>query len=422
MRPTYDIQKYTTQAVDLSKMAADLGVDAILTATFIHEEDNLRITGQLIDTKTRGTLWNGGFDTKYNKLLSVQDKVARQIVSGLELTLSPSEAARWKDMDAVDPLAYEYYLRGVDLYARNDFHLASKVLAKSLEVAPNYTPAWASLGRAYTAAASFQFGGNEMYQKAEAAFGRALALNPDVVDAKVFMANMFTDTGRVERAVPLLRDALRAKPDDAEAHWELGYAYRFAGMLRQSVAECEKARELDPTVKRNSSALNSYLYLGQYEHFLRSLPEGDENALMVFYRGLGKYYLGRKQAATEDFDRAFEVDRTLLHARVGKAVSFAIQHRRKEAESMLEALESQVTSGGRTYDPEAIYKVAQGYAVLGNRAGGMRMLKRSVEGGFFPYEYLTHDPLLNALRGEREFGALMSAARKRHQQFEERFS
>ena len=73
------------------------------------------------------------------------------------------------------------------------------------------------------------------------------------------MANLLTDMGKVERAVPLLRRALQANPNHAEVHWELGYAYRFAGMLKESAAKCERGRQLDPGVKLNSSALNAYL-------------------------------------------------------------------------------------------------------------------------------------------------------------------
>ena len=420
VRPSYDIQKYTTQTVDLPKVAADLGVEAVLTGTFIHEEDELRIAGQLIDVKTHNILWNGGFDIKYNKLLTVQEKVAQRIVEGLELTLSPSEAARLKSADAIDPLAYEYYLRGIDLYAKNDFQLASKVLEKSVELAPNYAPSWANLGRAYTASASFQFGGDDMYSKAEAAFARAVALQPDAIDARVYMANLFTDTGRVEKAVPLLREAVRTNPSHSESHWELGYAYRFAGMLEQSVSECERARQLDPVVKLNSSTLNSYLYLGLYDRFLQNLPKGDNSALIVFYRGLGEYYRKNKQQAIADFDRAFELDHSMLQAREGKALSFAIQHRRSEANAVLRALEDK-TDSRRGYDPEAVYKIAQVYAVLGDKTSALRVLRRSIENGFFPYSYFLTDPLLDNLRGEPQFSDLIDVAHRRHNVFQRIF-
>ena len=62
------------------------------------------------------------------------------------------------------------------------------------------------------------------------------------------MANMLTDTNRVFESVPLLREVVKTNPNHALAHWELGYAYRFTGMLNESIAECERARTLDPQV------------------------------------------------------------------------------------------------------------------------------------------------------------------------------
>src|SRR6202044_2955067 len=119
---------------------------------------------------------------------------------------------------------------------------------------------------------------------------KAVASNPTPVDPRISLANLLTDTGRVEQAVPLLRSVLQDSPNNAEAHWELGYAYRFAGMLKESEDECEKARQNNPQVKISSSAMNSYLYLGEYEKFLQTLPAND-SAYILFYRGLAQYYL-----------------------------------------------------------------------------------------------------------------------------------
>ena len=168
------------------------------------------------------------------------------------------------------------------------------MLEKATALEPNYAPAWAQLGRAYTTNASLQFGGREQYGKAQAAYEKAIALNPALVEPRIYMANLLTDTGRVEQAVPLLRSVLQDSPNNAEAHWELGYAYRFAGMLKESVEECEKARQNNPQVKISSSAINGYLYLGEYEKFLQSLPAND-SAYILFYRGLAEYYLNHRE-------------------------------------------------------------------------------------------------------------------------------
>jgi hypothetical protein len=72
-------------------------------------------------------------------------------------------------------------------------------------------------------------------------------------------------------------------------------------------------------------------------------------------------------------------------------------------------------------DPEAAYKIAQGYAVLGDRTSALRVFKQSVESGFFPYPYLLTDPLLDSLRNEPEFVRLVSAARQRQEAFASAF-
>jgi len=420
VRPSYAVQKYGSQTIDIPKLAADLNVDTLLIGTFLREGENLRIACQLIDVKTDDILWRGVFDLKYDKLLTVQDEVAQKAVQGLELTLTGSEAGKLRTNPNVSPAAYEYYLRGVDLYAKGDFPLAIKMLEKSTDLAPQFASAWANLGRTYTANASFQVGGRNHYDKAEAAFARALSLQPDEIDARIYMANMFTDTGRVEKAVPLLREALKSNPNHAEVHWELGYAYRFAGMLQESVAECERARQIDPGVKLNSSALNTYLYLGEYDRFLRSLPRTDDVALIVFYRGLGEYYEGNARAAQADFDHSFAMDSSMLQAIVGKAISLGIQHDNSAAAAMLQKLEAKINDRGMV-DPEAMYKIAQAYAKIGDRKSAIRWLRRSIEDGFFSYPYFGTDPLLIPIRNESEYPLLIEIARKRHDSFNASF-
>lgn len=420
VRPSYAIEKYRNQVIDISKVAADLDVDTLLTGNFIRDGDDLRITCQLVDAKTDNILWKGAYDLRDQKLLTLQDEVAEQIIHGLELNLSTTEAARLKLDEPTSPLGYEYFLRGVDLYARSDFPLAIQMLEKSAEIDPHYALTWAYLGRSYTAAASFQLGGRDYYEKAQAAFDRALDLQPAQIETGVYVANFLTDTGRVEKAVPILRDSLKRNPHHAELHWELGYAYRFAGMLKESVAECEEARHLDPNVKINSSALNSYLYLGEYQEFLQSLPSNSDLPFHLFYRGFGEYHLKRFDSAIADFDRAYRSNPTLLQAQVGKALSDGIGHQEARGLEILRTAEVKIEARG-VGDSEALYKLAEAYAVLGDRASALRMLKHSIDSGFFPVPYFTTDPLLENVRNESQFAAIMQNANQRHLAFQKKF-
>jgi TolB-like protein/Flp pilus assembly protein TadD len=418
VRPSAAVERYRGATIDLQKVAADLKVDTLLTGSFIRDGDNLRVTYQLIDAKTERILGQGVIDLKYNNLLAVQDTVTNQLISELQLTLSPSEAERMKPENPVNPLAYEYFLQGLDFHGQHKFPLAIKMLEKSTEIDPNYAPAWAYLGASYNSDAAFELGGSEEYRRAQTAYERALAIRPNLLDAQIFLANLLVDTGKVEQAVPLLRDALKTNGNYSATHWELGYAYRFAGMLDQSVAECERARQLDPFVKANGSVLNTYLYLGQYQKFLESLPV-DDSSFVLFYRGFGEFHEKHFDQASRDFDRAYELD-PILYAGIGKALSDSIHQRRADGLDLLRELEGKIMQRG-VGDPEATYKIAQAYAVLGDKFSALRVLRTSVDSGFFSYPYIAKDPLLIDLHSEPAFAQILNIAHQRYDAFRNSF-
>jgi tetratricopeptide (TPR) repeat protein len=190
-------------------------------------------------------------------------------------------------------------------------------------------------------------------------------------------------------------------------------------MLEESVVESEKARQNNPQVKINSSAMNSYLYLGQYEKFLQSLPVND-SVYILFYRGFAEFYMNNRNQAAADFDRAFARDSSLLPAMVGKALSYSIRNDNARGLQLLEQTENKIEERGVT-DAEGIYKVAQAYAVLGDKTSALHMLRHSIGGGFFCYPYFERDPLLQSLRGDPEFQTLLNQARDRHNQFIKEF-
>ena len=419
VRPSSSVDPYRNASVDPRKIGEELNVDTLLTGGFIKDGDDLRITAQLIDLKPNRILWRDSIDVKYDRLLTVQDRVSQEIVKGLELNLSPADAKTLSAGNPVNAQAYQYYLRGIDFYSLNDFPASIAMLEKSASIDPNYALAWAHLGKAYTTNATLRLGGREQYDKAQAAYEKALALNPDLVEPHIYMANMLTDTGRVEQAVPLLRSALQSSPNNAELHWELGYAYRFAGMLQESIAECTRARLIDPEVKSTSSAMNSYLYLGQYGRFLQSLPDKD-SAYVLFYRGLGEYYQNHMEQAARSFDRAYTLEPSLLPAMVGKALSYSISGRHAAALELLRQTQNQMEDRGVS-DAESMYKIAQAYAVLGDKAASLHALSHTVEGGFFCDACFAMDPLLVGIRNEPEFLRLSKDARQRHEQFKSRF-
>jgi tetratricopeptide (TPR) repeat protein len=286
-------------------------------------------------------------------------------------------------------------------------------LTKSVEIDPNYAPAWAYLARAYHINALQISGDRAELSAAEADYDQALALEPELSQARLMKAKLFTETGRVEQAIPILFELIQTHAHLADVHWELSYAYRYAGLLNESIEAGERALQIDR--RTESHQFNSYLYLGQYDKFMNSLPVR-EDAYIVFYRGFTHYYQNDLPRAAAAFDRAFELNQLSVISHIGKAFRLAIADKKREGLEILKAAEARVTKGAAG-DGEITYKFAQAYDALEDRKSALRALNRSVDQGFFCYPYFETDPLLKNIRNEPEFAAILEKARRRHEDF-----
>jgi len=421
VRPSAYVDKYRNQQVDPQRVARELQVDKLLTGTYVKEGDDLRINLQLIDVTVNRVLWSESLNLKYEKLLTIQDRVTREVIGRLSLTLTPAESEQVQSRTPRDSLAYEFHLRGVDLYHQDELRTAISMLEQAVDIDPDYALSWSYLGTINETLASLYFGGRDSYYKARQAYDKALALDPTQIEARIFTGAFLTNTGRVEQAVPVLRSVIQTNPNLSQAHWELGYAYRFGGLLRESIAEGERARQIDNVIRANNSVFNGYLYDGQYDKFLQGLPSGESSAFITFYRGLGAYYLKDWKQTAAYFDRAYEMNPSLMPVQAGKALSYALAGENPQGIALLQKTEKMIVESGVS-DAEGIYKVAQAFAVLGDKPSALRVLRQSIEGGFFCYPYFVNDALLANLHGDPEFAALMETARRRHEEFKRQFS
>ena len=413
IRPSSYVQKYANQKKDPREIANELDVNILLTGSYLKDGEYLLVNAELADVSSGEKLWSESIKIKSDKLVELQDYVARQVVAGLRLNLTDAEGNRLVRRASVDPVAFEYFLRSRYLLSTNNNKRAIELLEQSVHLDPNNALAWAYLARAYHINA-LQFSGDRAeLSTAEADYEQALALDPELSQARLMMAKLFTETGRVEQAAPLLITLVKHNPNMAEAHWELSYAYRYAGLLDESIEEGERALEINTRLE--SHQFNSYLYTRQYEKFLASLPVR-EDAYVFFYRGICQYYLGDLNQAAAAFDRAYELNQGSVISQIGKALRLGIAGKNREGLEMLKKAEARFVKPG-TGDGEISYKFAQAYDALGDRESSMRALDRSVDQGFFCIPYFASDPLLKTIRTEAQYTSILEKARNRQEAF-----
>ena len=415
IRPTAAGEKYRDQP-DTKAIANDLNARSLLMGSYVMEGDRLRITVELIDAEQDQIAWQDVIDIDYAKLSAVQDRVANDVAGALRLNLTANETQR---MHRYIPraAAYEYDLRGIAMSKHSDYLSALKMYEKAVEADPNYALAWTHIAAVCYFHANDKLTGPAYRARAEKAIERALELEPDQIEARLEKAfQMIDNEGRGEEAIPILRGIIQTNDNIANAHWFLSQAYRYGGALDESIAEGQRAIEIDPDVMWDTT-FNTLFYAGRHDEFLSSMAHKPDGARNCFYRGLADLYVNDRESAVQQFDRSYEIDRTYPHAVIGQAMKAALNSEFVSGTRSLRQLErDRVLTDG-----EMLYKLAQAHALLGNKADAVRLLRRSVEQNFFCYPYFAGDALLDGVRGEPGFDEFLNSARERHEKFKQTF-
>ena len=117
---------------------------------------------------------------------------------------------------------------------------AIKMLEQAVGIDPTYAPAWEALGQRYYFDSAFGGGGEDMFQRSNAAYERAVTLDPNRGLAASSLITNRVERGELGRAYDAATDLVRRRPQSADAHFALSYVLRYAGILDQSMQECNR--------------------------------------------------------------------------------------------------------------------------------------------------------------------------------------
>ncbi|MFB3826718.1 MAG: protein kinase [Bryobacteraceae bacterium] len=402
VRSTMTAAKYANEA-DLKNVARETEVDLVLTGSLLSAGDQIRISTQLVDAATGTLCWSQTSQGSLRDIFELQDQVVQRVAGSLSLSLSGRDAENLHRDVPASPAAYEYYLRANQLsYDYNHLTVARDLYLRSVEEDPNYAPAWARLGRCCRVIGKFgQDTGS--FHRAEAAFRRALEINPELPLAHNLVAQLESDLGRAQEVMMRLLERARHHGSDPELFAGLTHVCRFCGLLDASLAAHEYARRLDPQVQ--TSITNTYIARFELEHALET-----SRGVHLYVAPLALIMLGRREEAARHC-REFDASKS-PHAPVRCifASIFALAEGR-HADALKATREA---IAGISHGPEELYYFARHLAYLGEPAEAVPVLARAVDQGFFCYPAFAADPWLDSLRGMPEFRAVLKTARERH--------
>jgi len=404
VRPSATTRKYTKPDVDPEKAGQELHVGTVVTGHFLKQGDELLITLEAVQISTDKLIWQANLTTKADDMIAVQAELANQLRRGLLPQLDAATGFLETSTRPKNQQAYDLYLRSTAVpHDAGPNKEAIGMLERAVGMDPTYAPAWEQLGLRYYYDASYGNGGEEVFAKSNSCYERALSLDQNRLLAAGQLITNHVERGELSTAHQQAAALVARRPESAEAHFALGYVYRYAGMLERSTKECDAALALDPGNYQFRSCAWAFMELRNTTRARDyvNLDQGSEWAAYVYPSILlreGK--LQEARDAIKKMPTAPRYHRDLLEACTGM---------RPPAEADKLAQQA-MTSQPAEPDPEIWYYQGAIFAYCGKKDAAMRMFRLATGQNYCGYSNLLSDPLVSSLQSQKEFDKVLTAA------------
>ncbi len=257
---------------DIPTIAQQLNVAHILEGSVRKDDNQVRISVQLIEARSDTHLWSETYERTLDDIFATQDEIAATVVEQLKITLLGDAPT----VQATDPQAYALVLQARYLGQQVTPDALEKSIAlfeQALAIDPAYAAAWAGLARGYTRQAGQGLRPfDEAYTLAREAASQALALDPAYVPAHISLASIARSYDRdFVAAARHYQRALAIEPANTDSIAHAASMAGFLGRLDQAIALAEYAIARDPVSPiRNASMGLTYYEAGRLDEAIAS--------------------------------------------------------------------------------------------------------------------------------------------------------
>lgn len=353
--PTSSVIRYKGKPTDVSEIARELEVDAVMSGKLAQRGDDLTISVELIDARTKKLIWAEQYNRKMSDLLATQREIATTITQKLELKLSGNEKGitkRYTDSNE----AYQLYLKGRYAFAKRtkeEMLRSIEYFREAVRLDPKFALAWARISEVYASMPAYPYlSPKEAFPEAKAAAHRALEIDPTLSEAHTFLAysliiydwnwtegersfkraleldpNNFSahfrygqiyllPVGRFEEAISEIDQGLKGEPLDVNMGVTLAWAELMRGQNEKALEQARKTYDLEPNHPLTRWLLAQVLTeLGRYDESLaiteKWLRDDPNNQFAIRDAGFAYAKAGRRDRAEEMIGRYRELAKTV---------------------------------------------------------------------------------------------------------------
>jgi non-specific serine/threonine protein kinase len=387
--PRATVLTFRDKPVTAPEVGRQLNAGFVLGGSLRRAGNRLRITAQLVDTRTDFPVWSERYDRELKDVFEVQDEIAQKIAQSLRVSLSPQEQRAIAQKPTENAQAYDCYLRGrsyMRRVTRTDLQFALQLYEQAVAIDPRF--ALAHAGIAYVCGIFYEWHERDdrWIQKGLAACEQSLTLEPKLPEALTARARISWAQKNYDEAIQYSLQAIEYKPDCEGAYWLLGQAYFASDRLHEAAAIAERAVEV------SGDDYNVYI------------------PFMLVLERLGKVDLAAtlQQQIVRALERQLELVPEDVRARVLLAVQHAAEGKKSDA---IRELEIAVTL--RPKDANVLYNASCVYGRLQMKAEALDLLKKAKDVGFPSFDWAARDPDLSCLHDDPDFQQILQQVRQK---------
>jgi len=374
---------YRDKPVTAPQVGQELNAAYVLSGSLRRAGNRLRINAQLVETRTRTSVWAERYDRQMEDVFAIQDEIAQNIAAALKLKLTETEKKAIAKAPTADVKAYDYYLRGRQFFyqfRRRGYDFARQMFTRAIEIDPSYARAYAGVADSYSYLYMYWDASESNLAAADDASRKALLLDPGLAEAHVSRGLAISLSKRYDEAELEFQTAIRLDPQLFEAYYFYARACFQQGKMEESARLFEQASQVKPEDYQGPSML------------------------AMAYRKLG-----READAIEADRRAYQrVEKHLeLHPDDARALYLGANSLCQLGER---ARSLEWSRRAQAIDPEdcgILYNIACTYALLGSSDEALDCLEKAMMHAFWYKRWAQQDPDLDSLRGLPRFQALM---------------
>lgn len=228
----------------------ELNVRTLLTGRVSQRGDMLRVQAELVDTASGAQLWGERFHRKFTDIFEVEDEIAGQITSNLQIRLSGSERQAMEANYRKSSEAYQHYLRGLYHWKQRTVPTVLKAIEcfeAAIAIDPNYAAAYEGLANCNIVLTYFTGPPMPLLQKAAAASDRAHALATEdgsILATKAAICVWLAWDWNSANAY--FEKAIQLAPESSHVHDWAAFCNVAQGRTAEGLREIRAALEIDP--------------------------------------------------------------------------------------------------------------------------------------------------------------------------------